>query len=175
MKLTALLLLLLLAGSAWAQGRDGGSAQITVRQRGEGNISVVEVRTDPAITRRGELFYFLIENGRGVTLRGAVPPSEPGRYQFEIAVPKAGQWGLSLRHGVGLELFYTFRWFTLDPAATTTLRASEAFEPELGPEAPRFVQPLGMAIFGVVLACSLLLVFGVLRWLQRQGAKLQSF
>lgn len=174
MKLIAIFLLLLLAGSAWAQGRDGGSAQIIVRQRGEGNTSVVEVRTDPASTERGELFYFLIENGGGVTRRGAIPPSEPGHYQFQIAVPEAGKWGLSLRHGVGLELFYTFRWLTLDPAATTTLRVSGTFEPELGPEAPRFVQPLGMAIFGAVLVCSLLLVFGVLRWLQRQGAKLQS-
>ncbi len=166
-------LVLLLTMPVWAQ-REGGNVEITVRQRGEGNPSIVEIHTDPAITGRGELFYYLIENGGGVTLRGAVPPREPGYYQFEITVPKAWQWGLSLRHGVGLELFYAFRWLVLDPVATTTLRATETFEAELGPEAPRFVQPLGMAIFGTVLLVSLLLVFAVLRWLQRQRLKLQN-
>lgn len=168
-----LLVALILTGFAWAQERDGGKADIAILQRGVGRPSVVEVRTDPEVTGRGELFYYLIENGGGVTLRGAVPPSAPGLYRFEVSVPKAGQWGLSLRHGVGLELFYAFRWFTLDPAATGAVRAAETFEAELGPEAPRFVQPLGLAIFGVVLLCSLSLVFVVLRWLDRQGGKLQ--
>lgn len=169
----ALSVALLLMGLAWAQ-RAGGDAQITIYQRGEGRSSVVDVRTDPDVTGRGELFYFLIRQGEGVALRGAVPPSEPGRYRFEVAVPRAGPWGLSLRHGVGLELFYTFHWFTLDPTSTTVHRAVKTFAAELGPEAPRFVQPLGMAIFGAVLSCSLLLVFAVLRFVQRRGAALEE-
>lgn len=154
--------------------RDGGEAEVAVTARGPGQPVAVTVRTDPEITGRGELFYFWLESGGDVILRGAVPPERPGRYRFTVPVPHAGRWGLSLRHGVGLELFYAFRWFDLDPAGGETVRVHEFFSPELGPDAPRFVQPLGFAVFAGVLVTSLGLVVAVLRWVRRQGAKLQD-
>jgi len=174
----ALLLALVLLGSAaLAQnaaqdGRVGGDAEVTIVQRGAGQPSAVEVRTDPEVTGQGELFYFLILRDHGVMARGAVPPEAPGLYRFEITVPEAGEWGLSLRHGVGLDLYYAFNWFRLDPESTRTRRWEGSFSSELGADTPQFVQPLGFGIFALVALCSLLLVFAVLRWLRRQGARL---
>lgn len=165
------LLALLVALAATASARIGESvATVIVSPVGDGERIAIEVQTNPDITRRHELTLFL--NRRNADDRPfslIVPPIEPGLYRVERALP-AGSWNLTLRYGVGLDLYYTWMRVDLDPVDGIALRRGALFEGDLGENVPALVQPLGFAVFGLVAAVALGLVVAVLRGLKRAEA-----
>jgi hypothetical protein len=169
--LRAALALLLVAFGTSASARIGESvATVVVAPHGDGALTAIEVSTNPDITRRHEMTLFL--NRRDADDRGRsliVPPTEPGRYRFEVALP-AGRWNLTLRYGVGLDLYYTWMRIDIDPEGGVTQRRGALFEGDLGESVPALVQPLGFAVFGLVAVVALGLVVAVLRGLKRAEA-----
>ena len=164
----SLLLALVLPTAATAAPIGESFATVTITPSGDGVTTVIEVETDPEVTRRREMTFFM--NLRGVddrTRSVILPPSQPGRYRFEAELT-AGAWNITLRYGLGLDLYYAFVLADIDPqrAGGAPLRRGLAFEGDLGDEVPPLVQPLGFAVFGLVAVVALALVAAVLRGLR---------
>ena len=173
MKRAGVLLLTLLFGFALAQARPGSAADITVTERGPEQPTLIEVRTDPELTKNGEMMLYI--HGRDVgQARGYIkrlePPTEPGLHRFEVTLPNAGEWGVNPRYGVGLDLYYASFSGRFDPAGQDTFTYRTRFRGDLGADTPAYIQPLGFGILAVVLVIALGLTVGVLRWLGRQRA-----
>ena len=172
MKRVSVLLLLLALGAGLSQdARSGSAADITVTERGPEQPTLVEVRTDPALTKNSEMMLYIYprEVGRaGGFIKRLEPPVEPGLYRFEVTLPHVGEWGINPRYGIGLDLYYTSFAGRIDPAGAETFSFARTFRGDLGADTPAYIQPLGFSIFGVVLVTALGLVVAVLRWLGRQ-------
>ena len=161
-----------LFGFALGQARPGSTADVTVVERGPGRPTLVEVRTNPELTKNGEMMLYIrgrdVGHDRGYIKR-LEPPVEPGLYRFEVTLPHAGTWGVNPRYGVGLDLYYASFSGHFDPAGEDTFTFRTRFRGELGAGTPAYLQPLGFGILGVVLFVAFGLVVAVLRSLGRQG------
>ncbi len=174
MKPVGVLLLVLAFGLALGQARPGSAADITVTERGPERPTLIEVRTDPALTRNGEMMLYLHGRDAGHDrgyLKRLEPPAEPGVYRFEVTLPRAGTWGVNPRYGVGLDLYYSSFSGHFDPAGEDVFTFRTRFRGELGAGTPAYIQPLGFSILGVVLLIALGLTVGVLRWLGQQEVR----
>ena len=169
MKRVWILLLLSAFGFTLAQARPGSAADITVTERGAGQPTLIEVRTDPALTKNSEMMLFIRSRETGDLLKRLEPTTEPGFYHFEVRLPHAGEWRVNPRYGVGLDLYYASFTGRFDPAGTDSFSYAERFRGDLGVDTPGYIQPLGFTILAAVLAVALGLVVAVLRWLGRQG------
>ena len=174
MKRVGALLSALIFGFALAQARPGSAADITVTERGAGRPTLIEVRTDPELTKNGEMMLYIHGRDAGHD-RGYIkrlePPLEPGVYRFEVTLPRAGTWGVNPRYGVGLDLYYSSFSGHFDPAGEDVFTFRTRFRGELGAGTPAYLQPLGFGILGAVLLIALGLTVGVLRWLGRQEVR----
>ncbi len=167
-----LLALAALLGCSLAQTpRDGGQGEVRLDEGAPGKRILVEVWLEPERTGNSELMVFARPRERGVEgtlLRELVPPESPGRYRLELTLPEAGDWGLTFRYGVGLDLYYASVSERLEPEGVRTLRRELAFRGDLADGAPPYIQPLGFLVFGLVLAGALFLIIKILRWIAQQ-------
>lgn len=162
-------LLALLAGLGLAQQpRLGSEARIRLDEAAPGDRVALELQTDPALTKNSELMAFVFQrdrSGEAGILRHLVPPVEPGLYRLELELPEAGDWGFSLRYGLGLDLYYASVSQRLEPAGERSFDFQTTFRGDLSERTPSYVQPLGFGIFALVALIALGLITGVLRWL----------
>ncbi len=175
----ALLLLfsLVLSGLALAShdsGPLGSSYKVVITEQGPGRTVVIDLETDPAITGRDEAFFYLFPRDAETSnsIRRKIPPLELGHYHLEVMLPKAGEWGISMRYGVGLDLSYAFVSPVLDPDGSGEQRFAGFFRDGLGEDVPNYIQPLGFTIFGLLLLTALLLLGVILRRLARARRQL---
>jgi hypothetical protein len=138
--------------------------------RGTTQPALVEVRTDPALTKNEELRFWIYRSDDDVRTFDSrvVPRVEPGLYRLEYTFPEAGSWGFNMRYGTGLDVYYANVSSYLDPAAERTVNYQDTFYGSLTTDTPRYMQPLGFGIFALVLAIALTLVITILRWLKKQ-------
>ena len=170
-------LAVLVGGGAEAQeGMDvGPSWDLRVEPKGGEGPVRFELRIDPDVVGRGEVRLFLFpRGGEGLGVSRIAPPAEPGLWTFEVpreaferraGEAEEGFWGASFRYGVGLDLWYGFAWVDPTPDAMAT-RYAGVFRGGLG-DAPSWIQPVGFAVFGAILAGVLALVGAVLARLRR--------
>jgi hypothetical protein len=150
--------------------RTGSSAEVSIVLGGAVQPALIEVRTDPAITKNEELRFWIYRNdddSRAFDSRVA-PPVEPGLYRLEYSFPEKGSWELRMRYGTGLDLYYANVSNYLEPSQEKTLNFRETFYGSLTTSTPRYIQPLGFGIFALMLVIALTLVVTILRWLKRQ-------
>ncbi len=132
--------------------------------------ALLEFRTDPKLTGRGEMrliIYRTDDDARTFDTR-VVPPVEPGRYRLEYPFPAQGSWEIRVRFGTGLALYETWISIYLEPDSDQTQTFRNAFYSSMSADTPRYIQPLGFGIFALVLVVALTLVTTILRWLKRQ-------
>jgi hypothetical protein len=149
--------------------RLGSLADVSITPR-MSQPALIEVRTDPTLTKNEELrlwIYRSDDDERTFDSR-VVPPLEPGLYRFEYTFPERGSWGLNMRYGTGLDLYYANVSGPLDPTQERTLEFSDTFYGSLTTQTPTYIQPLGFGIFALMLVIALTLVITILRWLKRQ-------
>ncbi|UCH25417.1 MAG: hypothetical protein JSV66_16025 [Trueperaceae bacterium] len=173
--------LLLLWGAVLADhtenGRLGSFGTVHIVEQGAGQPTRIEVDTDPAVTGRHELHFYIFsrEVGSGAPLRRLIPPGEPGRYVLEIDFPQPGRWGVSMRYGVGLDLYYAFVETVIEPQGLGTKKFATSFRGGLDSGTPRYVQSVGFAVFGLLAIISLVLISAVLRHVKvRQVGQAQT-
>lgn len=149
--------------------RVGSFVEMTITPRGS-QAALIEVRTDPAITGKGEMRLIIYRTDDDLRTFDArvVPPVEPGLYRLEYPFLDKGSWEIRLRFGTGLDLYETWISTYLDPTSNTTLNFRSTFYGSLGANTPRYIQPLGFGIFALMLGVALTLVITILRWLKRQ-------
>jgi hypothetical protein len=172
MRVLALATFLSLSLMGWAPAqnatlvRTGSSATISVVRPPDGP-AVIEVRTDPQRTGHQELFLWLMprEVGRSAAVSRVVPPVEPGLYRYAHDF-SPGEWHVTLRHGVGLDLYYTSIQFRVTSEGVDPAAFRRRFQPDLAESAPRYLQPMGFGILGLVVALTLALLVITLRRLK---------
>lgn len=174
MKFLAIFFVCLLTVSI-AQSRVGSIVEMTITTR-PSQPALIEIRTDPAITGRGEMRYVIYRTDDDLRTFDTriTPPVEPGLYRLEYTFPEMGYWEIRLRFGTGLDLYETEVSSYLDPTQETTVSFRNMFYGSLSADTPRYVQPLGFSIFALMLAIALTLVVTILRWLKRQQTIIQS-
>jgi hypothetical protein len=165
----ALLLLALGLGLALAQPRDCGWGRVTLDEAAPGARVRVTAETDPERSGASELMVFAFRPGQREAglIRALTPPAAPGVYRLELSLPEAGTWGFTVRYGVGLDLYYATVQQRLEPTGNRSFTQQTAFRGALAEAVPRYAQPLGFAVFGLVLLIAISLVAGVLRHLRR--------
>jgi hypothetical protein len=163
----ACFLTIALAQTALAQNY---TVETTITQNPSGS-ALIEVRTDPDMRTGGEMRFVLYRTDNDARTFDArvVPPLERGLYRLEYPLTK-GSWEIQLRFGTGIELYETWISFYSEPTAPPQ-NFRTMFYGSLDPNTPRYVQPLGFAIFALMLAIALTLVITILRWLKRQQGK----
>ena len=161
--------LVLTVGISLAQSRDGGAVNVSIELRGENKDALVRIETDPNLTKREEvrLWIYRDDDDTRTFESRVVTPLEDGVYEFEYPFTE-GSWGLNLRYGTGLDIYYAHVATYLEPSQERTLYFSDTFYGDLSETTPRYMQPLGFSIFALMLAISLTLVITILRWLKRQ-------
>lgn len=180
-RLLPLLVALLLAGGALgehggdggaARLRDGSAGELRVVPRGPGEGVGLELRTQSELTGRSELALFARPPGEERELRKRIAPAvEPGRYVLELPGREAGEWILTFRYGVGLDIYYATARVAVGPDEAATVHPL-LFRGGIAESAPRRLQALGFAMFAVVALLVLALVAAVLRRLR--SAQLRS-
>jgi hypothetical protein len=165
-----ILLLFVFAVAQNGAPRVGSSANITITTRGALQPSLIEVRTDPTLTGNEELRFWIYRNDDDLRTfeSRVVAPLEPGLYQFEHSFSERGNWGLNMRYGTGLDLYYANVSGTLDPTQEKAQSFQDIFYGTLTTQTPGYIQPLGFGIFALMLVIALTLVITILRWLKRQ-------
>jgi hypothetical protein len=161
--------LALIVGTSLAQARVGGPADVSIELRGENESALVRVETDPQLTKNEEMRLWIYrddDDTRKFTSR-VVTPRSSGVYELEYPFTE-GSWGLNLRYGTGLDVYYAHVSTYLEPSRERTLHFYDTFYGDLSETTPRYMQPLGFGIFALMLLISLTLVITILRWLERQ-------
>ena len=157
-----------------SQGRVGSDAEILVSKRSAGQPTFIEVRTDPNITKNSEMMvYCFPPEGRGNApiLRHLVPASKLGLYHLEIDFPRQGKWDVSFRYGIGLDLYYTSLDINIGSLSNADMHYQQTFRGDLEQGTPKFIQPLGFSIFGLVLVIVFGLTVGILNRLKNAYRK----
>lgn len=164
-----LLTLLLLAGAAAEHDTwpETGEVRLLLDSAGNGAPLRVEVRPSGtrADVRELNVGLYSFAESRLLT-RQVVPRAAPGVFRTTVDLPHAGEWGLSVRYGLGLDMHYAFAETTLDPADAIAVRTTVPARGGLG-DAPAYLQTAGFAVYGLVLLVSLALCGGVLRRLRK--------
>lgn len=171
--LSVLVLMMPLGGSAQGTNavRSGSSARIVIEQAADAP-TIIEVRTEPERTGNQELFMWMMPRGVGrqAAERRVVPPTEPGLYRLEHTFRTPGEWQLTFRHGVGLDVYYTGVQLYIDPQGSPPVVFDRNFRPDLAESAPAYLQPMGFGILAVITALTVTLIVVTLRRLRRRLA-----
>ena len=147
--------------------RLGANVSLEINNQGLGQPSTITILTDPAETR-GQEFGISVRNANWETvLRTVVTSSENGEYSFPIVFDSTGEWGIWMRYGLGLENFERTQRFVIGDEVDV-LGGSSSFRGSLAPDVPNYVQPMGYAIFGTLLLCTLLMLTRLFYWLNKQ-------
>jgi hypothetical protein len=168
-------LLALIVGTSLAQSRVGGPADISIELRGENQPALIRIETDPNITNNEEMRLWIYRDDDDTRkFEGrVVPPLTRGVYELEYPFTE-GSWGINLRYGTGLDIYYAHLSSYLEPSQERTLLFYDTFYGELSTTTPHYMQPLGFSIFALMLLISLTLVVTILRWLKRQQKIVQA-
>ena len=152
------------SGTSTAVARVTG--EVTIRHRGPGLPSVVTVRLDPpGATGDGELLLSIFQRDGTVINRHVLQPIGRGVYRAEFVFPSGGSWGYYMRFGPGQAGYASGGIVDLTPEAGTVDTFGAVFRSGLR-RAPRYVQPLGYAAFGLMAALALAGVWAILAWLR---------
>jgi len=147
------------------QVKTGATAEIRIEHGGLGTPATITVTTDPPL--QGELTVNA-HHRDGEAERVMIRPSrEAGIHVFETSFDERGEWGLWLRYGSGIDLYGDYLVFNVSDRAVDRVHAS-TFEGVLAADVPAYVQPLGYAVFGLLLVLSLGTITWTLRWFARQ-------
>lgn len=150
------------ANSHW---RTGADFRLEIDNKGIGQESVVTIYTDIEKDLTASL-----RSARGDTaLRTVLRPSQDGVYSFPIVFDHAGEWGVWLRYGLGLETYERIRRFDIRDEVRVMDVGSSTFRGySFRPDVPDYVQPMGYAIFGTLLLCTLLMLARLFFWISRR-------
>ncbi len=138
-------------------------ATVSVIPQGEQQPSAVEVRLEPPDANAGGELFLSLSRGRRHERR-VLRQTEPGTYRLLYAFPERGVWNVYLRFGAGQA--GSVAWANL-PVSVDGERAGDVsvrFRNGFARAVPRYVQPLGYAVFGVLAS---LAVVGVAYLLHR--------
>lgn len=131
------------------------TAVITIRHLGPGRPSTVTIRLQPPYAARGgELLISMFQGAGSVINRRVLEPRAPGVYRAEFLFPSGGRWGYYLRFGPGQAGYVSTGIVDLTPEAAIEESFTAVFYSSLT-RAPRYVQPLGYAAFGLIAALAL--------------------
>jgi hypothetical protein len=168
------ILLALIVGTSLAQSREGGPADISIELRGDNQPALIRIETDPSITNNEEMRLWIYRDDDDTRMfeGRVVPPLTKGVYELEYPFTQ-GSWGINLRYGTGLDIYYARVSGYLEPSQERTLSLYDTFYGELSTSTPRYMQPLGFSIFALMLVIALTLVVTILRWLKRQQRTVQ--
>lgn len=166
--------LALMVGTSLAQSRVGSPADISIELRGERQPALIRIETNPNITNNEEMRLWIYrddDDTRKFESR-VTSPLTKGVYELEYPFTE-GSWGINLRYGTGLDIYYARVSSYLEPSQQRTLLFYDTFYGELSNTTPRYMQPLGFSIFALMLVIALTLVVTILRWLKRQQKTVQ--
>jgi hypothetical protein len=165
--------LALILGTSLAQSRVGSPTNISIELSAR-QPALIRIETDPNITKNEEmrLWIYRDDDDTRTFESRAVPPLARGVYELEYPFTE-GSWGLNLRYGTGLDIYYAHVSSYLEPSRERTLFFYDTFYGDLSESTPRSMQPLGFSIFALMLAIALTLVITILRWLKRQQKTVQ--
>lgn len=173
-------LLLLLAGAALGEHdgrplREGSSATLRIVEGGPGAPVGLELRTEPERTGRSELALFARPPGSPDAFRKRIVAAvEPGLYRLELPGREAGEWILTFRHGLGLDVYYATTDAVIDPDGAGAQEHELRFRGGLAPGAPRGLQLIGTAIFAGMAGMAFTLVGVVLSRLRRAQERIAA-
>jgi hypothetical protein len=148
--------------------RQGTTATLTTQQQGAD--TTLTLMTDPTITHRSEMTFFIYNRDtgrRGGTVRRTIPPSQPGQYDLTLPL-QDGRWGISFRYGIGLDIYYAYSDHFVSQSNPRPVTNHLIFRGALRQDTPRHIQTLGFGILTVVLLVALSLVTTLLRHLKQQ-------
>ena len=181
MKNLAGCLLFLLVGAVQAEHPDpssltesirlGSRAEVTISQRPAAPL-ILEVRTQPEITRHHEILAFMFPRSSmssAGSVRRVMTPIEPGYYRLEVTLPDNTVWGFSLRYGTGINVYYAFLEQPVNTNSEEVLQHNISFHGDLREGVPPFVQSIGFGVFGLLLVLVLSLIGVVLRTLRAKS------
>ncbi len=155
--------------------RFGSDFRVEVDNRGIGQESMIRVITDPEKMKGQELSVSVQSPERETVVRTVVPFSEDGIYELPIVFDQTGEWGMWMRYGLGLENYERIRRFEIGDEAEVVQAGSSTFRNYfLRPDVPDYVQPMGYAIFGTLLLCTLLMLARLFYWLNNKHRNLTS-
>jgi Rrf2 family protein len=161
MKSTILLSLLFL-NVAWAAPR---IQMMDMNIDREGKHLILEVHTEEQNSLAEMSFYIYQPGGSRDFIRRIVPASSPGVYRLEYTFPQDGYWEINLRHGIGLDRYYAGVDLNIDDFSQNYTRRT-VFQGDLDTRAPRYIQSIGFAVFGLLLFTTLMLIGAILRFIK---------
>lgn len=165
------IIMLLLCSSAFANShwRIGADFTVEVDNKGIGQESVITILTDIE-----KDLTVSVRSGKGETaLRTVLRPSQDGVYNFPIVFDHTGEWGIWMRYGMGLETYERIKRFDIQDRVEGIGLSSSTFRGySFRPDVPNYVQPMGYAIFGTLLLCTLLMLARLFYWLNNKHRKL---
>jgi len=153
--------------------RIGSDFSVEIDNKGIGQESIIRILTDPEKMQGQELSISVQSPKQETFVRTVLPPSEDGVYKLPIAFDQTGEWGMWMRYGLGLENYERIRRFNIrDEVGVIGVGSSTFRNYFLKPDVPNYVQPMGYAIFGTLLLCTLLMLARLFYWLNRKHNKL---
>ena len=141
-------------------------ATVSVTPQGERQASTVEVRLGPHDTNAGGELFLSLSRGR-LHERRVLQQAEPGTYRLAYAFPEQGMWDVYMRYGAGQAGSVVWTNLTVPAAGERAEAMSVRFQDGFARVVPNYVQPLGYAAFGVLVALAGLGVAYLLRRIQR--------
>jgi hypothetical protein len=161
MKSTILLGLVFL-NVAWAALR---TQVVDINIDRQGKHLILEVHTEVHNPLAEMSFYIYQPGGPRNFIRRIVPASSTGVYRLEYRFPQNGYWEISLRHGIGLDRYYAGLDLRVDESSQTFAQRI-VFQGDLDTQAPRYIQSIGFAVFGLLLFTTLMLIGAILRFIK---------
>ncbi len=142
------------------------TAEVTIQHRGPDRPGIVTIRMHPPYAAGdGELLLSIFQHHGGVINRHVLEPVARGVYRTEFLFPSGGRWGYYMRFGPGQAGYASSGILDLTPEAGTVDTFTAVFRSGLA-RAPRYVQSLGYAAFGLIAALALAGVWAILAWLR---------
>ncbi len=138
-------------------------ATVSVIPQGDQQPNVVEVRLEPRDASTGGELFLSLSRGRRHERR-VLRQTEPGTYRLIYAFPEQGVWNVYLRFGAGQAGSVAWGKLLVPVAGERVGSVSMRFRSGFARAVPRYVQPLGYAVFGVLAS---LAVAGVAYLLRR--------
>lgn len=167
------ILIILICSSVFANGhrRIGSDFTLEVNNNGIGQESIVTIFTDVEKTQGKDLTISIRSAVGETALRTVVAASKNGSYSFPIVFDSTGEWGVWSRYGFGLDSYERVRRFQINDAVEVVEVGSSSYRGYLRPDVPNYVQPMGYAIFGTLLLCTLLMLARLFYWLNNKHRK----
>ncbi len=165
-----LLLLVIIVQPGLSQSynwRQGSEATLSVQKK-DSTLSI-EVLTNPELTKSHEMSFFIQDRSTQDIIRRTIPPENPGHYRLSIEAPAVNRLGISLRYGIGIDMYYGYRDVQLGPQPSGERLYPLTFRGTLRQDTPAYIQTLGFGILAMVLILTLISVTAVLRHLRQQS------